>query len=110
MLAHAFDVLGYRRVEWKCNNLNVPSKRAAVRHGFTYEGLFRKHLIIKGRSKDTAWFSIVDEDWTQRKKALQAWLSEGNFDAKSGAQVLTLKEAHKQQGYEVPETITVPPL
>ncbi len=110
MLAHAFDTLGYRRVEWKCNNLNIPSKRAAVRYGFTYEGTFRKMLVIKGRSRDTAWFAIIDEEWEQRKKALQTWLSEDNFDAETGGQKVTLKEAHRQQGYDVPQTVTVPPL
>ncbi|SPO22156.1 related to GNAT family acetyltransferase [Ustilago trichophora] len=108
MLSHAFDVLGYRRVEWKCNNLNSPSKKAAIRYGFTYEGLFRKMYIIKGRNRDTAWFSMVDDEWPQRKQALQTWLSEENFDTKTGAQVLTLKEAHAKVGYAVPESLTVP--
>lgn len=108
LLTHAFDELGYRRVEWKCNNLNTPSKKAALRYGFSYEGLFRKMLIIKGRNRDTAWFAMIDDEWPQRKKALRTWLSESNFDPKTGAQVLTLKEAHAQAGYAVPETLSVP--
>lgn len=108
MLQHAFDHLGYRRVEWKCNNLNGPSKRAAIRYGFTYEGLFRKMFVLKGRNRDTAWFSIVDDDWPTRKKALQAWLSPDNFDKETGAQILTLKEAHLKFGYVVPESLVMP--
>ena len=107
MLKHAFDDLGYRRVEWKCNNLNVPSKRAAIRYGFTYEGLFRKMFVLKGRNRDTAWFAIVDDDWPARKGAFQTWLSEDNFD-KQGAQILTLKEAHSKFGYTVPESLVIP--
>ena len=108
MLKHAFDDLGYRRVEWKCNDLNAPSKRAALRYGFTYEGLFRKMYVIKGRNRDTAWFSMVDDEWEQRKKALDLWLSPDNFDEKTGAQVLTLKEAHLKTGYTVPESLKIP--
>ncbi|TKY87364.1 hypothetical protein EX895_004041 [Sporisorium graminicola] len=107
MLRHAFDDLGYRRVEWKCNNLNTPSKRAAIRYGFTYEGLFRKMFVLKGRNRDTAWFAIVDDDWPDRKAALETWLSEDNFDAQ-GAQILTLKQAHAKFGYTVPETLVMP--
>lgn len=108
-MKHAFETLGYRRVEWKCNNLNVPSKRAAVRYGFTYEGLFRKMLVIKGRNRDTAWFAIVDDDWPKRKEALEAWLAEENFD-QDGKQRMGLKEAHAKAGYVIPETIAAPPL
>ncbi|CDS00888.1 uncharacterized protein SPSC_03223 [Sporisorium scitamineum] len=107
MLHNAFDNLGYRRVEWKCNNLNGPSKRAAIRYGFTYEGLFRKMFVLKGRNRDTTWFSIVDDDWPARKGALQTWLSEDNFD-EQGAQILTLKQAHAKFGYTVPETLVMP--
>lgn len=107
MIKHAFDDLGYRRVEWKCNNLNGPSKRAAIRYGFTYEGLFRKMLVLKGRNRDTAWFSIVDDEWPKRKAALEAWLSPQNFDAE-GAQILTLKQAHAKFGYVVPESLQMP--
>jgi RimJ/RimL family protein N-acetyltransferase len=75
-----FD-LGYRRFEWKCNNLNEPSKRAAVRFGFTYEGLFRQHMVVKGQNRDTAWFSILDSEWPSRKAAFELWLQPENFDA-----------------------------
>jgi RimJ/RimL family protein N-acetyltransferase len=73
--------LGYRRYEWKCNNLNEPSKRAAVRYGFQYEGLFRQHMVVKGKNRDTAWFSIIDTEWPARKAAFERWLSPDNFDA-----------------------------
>ncbi|SNX82904.1 related to GNAT family acetyltransferase [Melanopsichium pennsylvanicum] len=109
MLKHAFEELGYRRVEWKCNNLSSPSKRAALRYGFSYEGLFQKMFIIKQRSRDTAWFSMIDDEWPQRKKALEAWLSEDNFDMETGVQKLTLKQAHEKQGYKVPQTLVARP-
>lgn len=109
LLQHAFGTLGYRRVEWKCNNLNTPSKRAAIRYGFTYEGLFRKMFVLKGRNRDTAWFAIVDDDWADRRGALQTWLSEDNFD-ETGAQILTLREAHAKFAYTVPETLVMPPV
>ena len=73
--------LGYRRYEWKCNNLNEPSKRAAIRFGFQYEGLFRQHMVVKGENRDTAWFSIIDTEWPARKAAFQRWLAPENFDA-----------------------------
>ena len=79
--AHVFDELGYRRLEWKCNDLNEPSKRAALRLGFTHEGLFRSHMIVKGRSRDTAWFSMIEAEWPGRKSAFEAWLAPENFDA-----------------------------
>lgn len=77
---YIFDDLGYRRFEWKCNNANEPSKRAAERFGFVYEGLFRQHMIIKGESRDTAWYSITDKEWPLVKKALEIWLAPENFD------------------------------
>ncbi|HXC79820.1 MAG TPA: GNAT family protein [Candidatus Acidoferrum sp.] len=76
----AFDDLGYRRLEWKCDSLNLPSRRAADRFGFTFEGIFRQHMIVKGRNRDTAWFSITDGEWPLRKAAFEAWLSPANFD------------------------------
>lgn len=75
-----FDVLGYRRFEWKCNNDNLPSKKAALRFGFQAEGLFRQHLVVKGLNRDTAWFSMIDKDWANLKPAYEAWLEPGNFD------------------------------
>ena len=79
MMKRAFDELGYRRYEWKCDNLNAGSKRAAARYGFTYEGLFRQALIYKGRNRDTAWFAIIDKDWSAIKYAFEAWLSPVNI-------------------------------
>jgi RimJ/RimL family protein N-acetyltransferase len=73
--------LGYRRYEWKCNSLNEPSKRAALRFGYTYEGLFRQHMVIKGRSRDTAWFAMTDGEWPTSKAKFERWLSPENFDA-----------------------------
>ena len=78
---YAFDTLGYRRFEWKCHNLNEPSKRAALRFGFTFEGVFRQHMIAKGRNRDTAWFAIIDADWPRLKAGYEAWLGLENFDA-----------------------------
>jgi RimJ/RimL family protein N-acetyltransferase len=77
---YAFETLGYRRYEWKCNVLNAASKRAAERFGFTTEGLFRQHMIVKGRSRDTAWFAILDSEWPARKAAFERWLAPENFD------------------------------
>jgi RimJ/RimL family protein N-acetyltransferase len=76
----AFDDLGYRRLEWKCDSLNEPSRRAAERFGFSYEGIFRQHMIVKGRNRDTAWFSMTDGEWPIRRAAFDAWLAPENFD------------------------------
>jgi RimJ/RimL family protein N-acetyltransferase len=73
---------GYRRYEWKCNALNLASRRAAQRLGFSFEGVFRNHLIVKGRNRDTAWFSVIDSEWPALAEAYAAWLSPSNFDAK----------------------------
>ncbi|WP_428031130.1 GNAT family N-acetyltransferase [Ancylobacter sp.] len=81
MARHVFETLGYRRYEWKCNALNAPSRRAAERYGFRFEGLFRHHMIVKGRNRDTAWFSILAEEWPQIAVAMEAWLAPENFDA-----------------------------
>lgn len=89
---HAFDDLGYRRFEWKCNNRNEPSKTAARRFGFQYEGLFRQDLIIKGESRDTAWFSIIDTEWPALRAEYQRWLAPENFYA-DGAQRTKLMTA-----------------
>lgn len=80
VMRHVFDDLGYRRFEWKCDNANEPSKAAAKRFGFTFEGIFRQHLIVKGRNRDTAWFSIIDGEWPALKGAYEAWFNPGNFD------------------------------
>ena len=80
MMKRAFDELGYRRYEWKCDALNAPSRRAAERLGFQYDGLFKQALVYKGRNRDTAWFSILDKDWPQLKAGLESWLDSSNFD------------------------------
>jgi len=90
MAQYVFDELGYRRYEWKCNALNQPSRRAAERFGFRYEGVFRQHMVIKGRNRDTAWYAILDVDWPARKKAFEAWLAPENFDA-HGRQLRSLQ-------------------
>jgi RimJ/RimL family protein N-acetyltransferase len=77
---HVFEDLNFRRYEWKCNALNEPSRRAALRLGFTFEGIFRQHMIVKGRNRDTAWFSMLDREWPARKNAFVAWLDPSNFD------------------------------
>jgi RimJ/RimL family protein N-acetyltransferase len=90
LMRHGFDELGVRRLEWKCDALNAPSRRAASRFGFTFEGVFRQHMIVKGRNRDTAWYSIIDKDWPPLRKAFQEWLKDANFDAK-GRQKRALK-------------------
>ncbi|MEF0942508.1 GNAT family N-acetyltransferase [Rhizobium sp. BR 362] len=78
--SYVFDTLGYRRFEWKCHNHNEPSKRAAQRFGFTFEGIFRQHMVAKGRNRDTAWFAMIDADWPRLKAGYERWLSPENFD------------------------------
>jgi len=82
---HAFDVLGYRRLEWKCDALNAASRRAAERFGFRFEGIFHRHMIVKGRNRDTAWFAITDLEWPAVRAGFEDWLAGANFDAR-GAQ------------------------
>jgi len=81
MMRRAFDELGYRRYEWKCNSLNAPSRAAAERYGFRYEGLFRRADVVKGHNRDTTWFSITDGEWPALKAAFERWLDRANFDA-----------------------------
>ncbi len=81
LAGYVFDGLGYRRYEWKCNALNAPSRAAAERLGFTFEGVFRQHLIVKGRNRDTAWYSMLDGEWPAIRQAFALWLSPDNFDA-----------------------------
>ena len=95
--AYVFDVLGYRRYEWKCHNFNEPSKRAALRFGFKFEGVFRQHLVFKGDNRDTAWFSIIDKEWPALRKAYEAWLDPSNFDA-TGEQKRRLEDFRKNFG------------
>ena len=78
---YVFDELGYRRFEWKCNNFNEPSKRAAQRFGFAFEGIFRQHMIQKGANRDTAWFAMLDRDWPRYRTEYERWLDPSNFDA-----------------------------
>lgn len=87
---HIFEDLGYRRFEWKCNNRNEPSKTAALRFGFSFEGIFRQHMIVKGESRDTAWFSMLDSEWPSRKAGFERWLAPENFDA-AGQQIDKLR-------------------
>jgi RimJ/RimL family protein N-acetyltransferase len=79
--SYVFDTLGVRRYEWKCNALNAPSRRAAERLGFAFEGIFRQHMIVKGRNRDTAWYAMLDNEWPARKAAFERWLRRDNFDA-----------------------------
>ncbi|MGX7072964.1 GNAT family N-acetyltransferase [Falseniella ignava] len=88
---YVFEELNYRRYEWKCDTLNLPSRRAAVRLGFVYEGTFRQAVVYKGRTRDTDWLSIIDKDWSQVKTRLESWLVPENFD-KSGQQYKSLRE------------------
>ena len=89
MMRRVFDELGYRRYEWKCNALNAPSRAAAGRYGFRFEGIFRQADVVKGRNRDTAWFSITDSEWPAIKAAFERWLDPGNFDAE-GRQRMSL--------------------
>jgi RimJ/RimL family protein N-acetyltransferase len=92
---HAFEDLGYRRLEWKCNALNAASRRAAERFGFTFEGVFRKHMVVKGRNRDTAWYAITDEQWPAIRRGFEAWLSPANRDDE-GRQLRALGELIEQ--------------
>jgi RimJ/RimL family protein N-acetyltransferase len=80
MMRHAFEDLGNRRYEWKCDARNEPSRRAALRLGFAFEGIFRQHMIVKGQNRDTAWFSVIDQEWPRTKEAFERWLAAENFD------------------------------
>ena len=91
MARHVFEDLGYRRYEWKCDALNAPSRSAALRFGFVFEGIFRQHMLIKRRNRDTAWFSMLDADWPACRHGFEAWLEPDNFD-KGGRQKRTLAQ------------------
>jgi RimJ/RimL family protein N-acetyltransferase len=88
---HIFNDLGYRRFEWKCNNRNEPSKRAAIRFGFKPEGVFRNHMVVKGENRDTAWYAMTDDDWSRARKGFEAWLDPSNFD-ETGNQIARLQD------------------
>lgn len=96
MARHVFDDLGYRRYEWKCNAENTPSRRAAERLGFTFEGIFRQHMVVKDRNRDTAWFALLDHEWPARKAAFEAWLAPENFDS-TGRQKASLTALRSNQ-------------
>lgn len=93
-MKHIFDDLGYRRWEWKCNDANEPSKRAAHRFGFSPEGVFRQAMVIKGQNRDTAWFSIIDKEWPALRRAYEGWLDPSNFDS-DGSQKRRLEDFRK---------------
>ncbi len=96
MMRYAFDDLGYRRYEWKCDALNQASMRAAERLGFVYEGLFRQAVIYKKRNRDTAWFAVIDKDWPDVKRVFEAWLDESNFD-ETGIQRRSLSDIRAEK-------------
>jgi len=97
MMRRVFEELGYRRYEWKCDSLNAPSRAAALRLGFQFEGIFRQAVVYKGRNRDTAWFSIIDSEWPSLKRAYEQWLGPENFDAE-GRQKRKLAELIAARG------------
>jgi hypothetical protein len=95
LMTRVFDELKYRRFEWKCDSLNAPSRRAAERYGFAYEGIFRQAVIYKGRNRDTAWYAMTDRDWPLARAAFERWLAAENFDP-NGGQRRTLFEIRSE--------------
>jgi RimJ/RimL family protein N-acetyltransferase len=95
MARHVFDDLGYRRYEWKCDNENAASKNAASRFGFSAEGVFRQDMVVKGKNRDTAWYSIIDDEWPTTRSAFEGWLAPENFDS-SGLQRRSLREIRNE--------------
>ncbi len=89
MARYVFEELGYRRYEWKCDALNSPSRRAALRYGFSFEGIFRQHMMVKGKNRDTAWYSMLDAEWPEKRRAFERWLAPANFDT-HGRQLTSL--------------------
>ncbi len=85
LIAHAMDDLGYRRMQWRCNSLNAKSRVAARRLGYRFEGIFHHHMVVKGRNRDTAWYSILDHEWPEIREIIEAWLADDNFDAQGVA-------------------------
>ncbi|MCW2484887.1 GNAT family N-acetyltransferase [Candidatus Symbiopectobacterium sp. NZEC127] len=96
LMGYVFEQLNYRRYEWKCDSLNAPSRRAALRLGFTFEGIFRQAIVYKGRTRDTAWFSLLDNEWPQRKLDFIDWLAPGNFDTE-GKQIQSLADIRQSR-------------
>jgi RimJ/RimL family protein N-acetyltransferase len=81
LMRYVFEDLGYRRYEWKCDSLNAPSRKTALRLGFEFEGIFRQAIVYKGRNRDTAWYAIIDRDWPRIRRGFERWLADDNFDA-----------------------------
>jgi hypothetical protein len=102
MMSHAMDELRYRRLEWKCDAMNGPSRRAAKRLGFAYEGLFYNHRVVKGRNRDTAWYSILDSEWPVVRACFEQWLDPGNFDGE-GRQRASLSGLTSKARHELSE-------
>jgi RimJ/RimL family protein N-acetyltransferase len=102
---YVFETLGYRRYEWKCNSFNAPSRRAALRYGFSYEGTFRNYIIAKGHNRDDAWFSMLDSEWPSRRAKFERWLAQENFDAK-GRQKVSLAALNDSSADAVPRSAT----
>jgi RimJ/RimL family protein N-acetyltransferase len=98
---HVFEDLGYRRYEWKCHNENAPSKASAIRYGFQFEGVFRQHMLSKGKNRDTAWFSIIDSEWPLVSAGFTAWLAPENFDAE-GRQKRRLEDLRAERATSYP--------
>jgi hypothetical protein len=96
-MRHVFDDLGYRRYEWKCDSLNAPSRKTALRLGFEFEGIFRQAIVYKGRNRDTAWYAIIDKDWPRIRHAFERWLADDNFDA-NGKQRASLAQLRGEGG------------
>jgi RimJ/RimL family protein N-acetyltransferase len=99
---YVFETLEYRRYEWKCDALNAPSRHAALRYGFTFEGIFRQHMIVKGKNRDTAWYAMLDSEWAARKQAFEQWLDPANFSA-DGRQKSSLAELRAGESPAPPE-------
>jgi RimJ/RimL family protein N-acetyltransferase len=97
LMRHVFDDLGYRRYEWKCDSLNAPSRKTALRLGFEFEGIFRQAIVYKGRNRDTAWYAIIDKDWPRIRRAFERWLADDNFDA-NGKQRASLAQLREEGG------------
>lgn len=96
LMQYVFDTLGYRRFEWKCDSLNGPSRSAALRYGFTFEGIFRQVIVYRERNRDTAWFSVIDSEWPALRTSYERWLDAGNFDAR-GKQIERLADLIAKQ-------------
>src|SRR5271165_4834010 len=101
LLTHAMDDLGYRRMQWRCNSLNAKSRAAARRLGFRFEGVFHNHMVVKGRNRDTAWYSILDDEWPEVRGIIRAWLDDGNFAA-DGTARCSLAEMMRQRDVSRP--------